>query len=209
VREDFEIEVYDNVAGAWVDATLVKKPDPEIVVRAEERWRGWIDGVEALNTARGLGLAFSYPSAHWKWGFKAQRAHKVLRVETYVVLVNDQVEGMMMLYTFGHPCRLPAQAGKTCLYVDLVATAPWNIKGVLSIPRYSQIGDSLLGRAVMVSHNMGLKGRIGLHSLPGAVPWYQKMGMVSLGPDSDPDKQDLEYFEFEEKAAETYLTSRR
>jgi hypothetical protein len=57
---------------------------------------------------------------------------------------------------------------------------------------------------VQLSIDEGFKGRIGLHSLPGARGFYEeKCGMTVIGP--DPQKQNLIYYEFNSEQANAFL----
>jgi hypothetical protein len=61
-----------------------------------------------------------------------------------------------------------------------------------------------MGAATQLSIEEGLKGRVGLHSLPAAESFYeQSLGMSALG--RDPQKQNLMYFEFSSEQASAFL----
>lgn len=212
-RED--VPLWDNVRKGVEPATLWKQPDPELVSRAEEQWRGWMEGVAAINASRGLGMKLPFTYAHWPWGQLAVKAGTSLREEVYAVTRTTDagtqcervwVEGMMHLSTYAHACLAASHTGKPGIYLDLIATAPWNLPGVLTPPRFKFVGAILMRQAIDVSRDLDFKGRIGLHSLGGAANFYKKVGMVSLG--RDPKKQDLEYFELEEAAAEAFYPSK-
>jgi hypothetical protein len=50
--------------------------------------------------------------------------------------------------------------------------------------------------AILRSEELGYKGRIGLHSLPGALDFYRKLRIGLVDCDPDPDEPDnLIYFE--------------
>ncbi|MEH2393829.1 MAG: GNAT family N-acetyltransferase [Nostoc sp.] len=69
---------------------------------------------------------------------------------------------------------------------------------------YKGVGSSLLKFAIEHSFYLDYKGRLGLHSLPGAENFYRKFGMVDLGYDSN--KQGLRYFEISSDQAEKILS---
>lgn len=209
-----DVPLWDNARKGVEPATLWKQPAPELLLRAEEQWRGWMEGVAAINASRGLGMQLPFTYAHWPWGYIAVRASKSLREEVYAVTHTTDagtrkervwVEGMMHLSTYEHPCVAESHKGKPGIYLDLIATAPWNLPGALTPPRFKFVGAILMRQAIDVSRDLGFKGRIGLHSLDDAAAFYRKVGMVSLG--RDPKKQDLEYFELEEAAAEAFYPS--
>lgn len=209
--ESEEVALWDNARKGVETATLWKQPEPELVLRGEEQWRGWMEGVAAINASRGLGLRLPFTYAHWPWGYIAVRASKSLREEVYAVTRTTNagtphqrvwVEGMMHLSTYEHACRAESHKGKPGIYLDLIATAPWNLPGVLTPPRFKFVGAILMRQAIDVSRDLGFKGRIGLHALDDAAAFYSKVGMVSLG--RDPKKENLGYFELEESAAEAF-----
>jgi hypothetical protein len=214
VTEREDVVLWDNARKGVEPATLWKQPDAELILRGEEQWRGWMEGVTAIDASRGLGMRLPFTYAHWSWGYIAVRASKSLREEVYAVTRTTitatlrprvWVEGMMHLSTYAHACRAESHKGKSGIYLDLIATAPWNLPGVLTPPRFKLVGVILLRQAIDVSRDLGFKGRLGLHALDDVAGFYKKHGMVSLG--RDPNKQNLEYFELEEAAAEAFYPS--
>lgn len=99
--------------------------------------------------------------------------------------------------------RLKEQFGKPLVYVDFVATAPWNRAELQQPPRFRGVGQVFMLVAIEASRAVGFKGRIGLHSLPKAEDFYEKRcGFTRLGPDSS--HQNLTYFEMTESQANDY-----
>ncbi len=99
--------------------------------------------------------------------------------------------------------RLKEQFGKPMVYVDFVATAPWNRSELQQPPRFRGVGQVFILAAVETSRAAGFKGRVGLHSLRKAEHFYEKRcGFTRLGPDSS--HQDLTYFEMTETQANDY-----
>jgi len=214
VTESEEVPLWDNSRKGWEIGTLVKQPPQDLMLGAEEQWRGWMEGVAAINADRGLGMTLPFTYAHWPWGYISMRASKSLREEVYALTrVTDAgtpqervwVEGMMHLSTYEHTCSAPSHKGKLGIYLDRLATAPWNLPGVLTPPRFKFVGVALMHQVIDVSRDLGFKGRVVLHSLDGAADFYKKLGMVSLG--RDPKKENLERFELEEAAAEAFYPS--
>jgi hypothetical protein len=60
-------------------------------------------------------------------------------------------------------------------------------------------GTLLIREAVLQSCREGFHGRVGLHALPQAEPFYEHCGMTRFGPHSN--KQNLSYFEFNREQA--------
>lgn len=214
MSESQDIELWDRARKVWEPGALLRQPDPILVLRAEEQWRGWMEGVSALNADRGLGMTLPFTYAHWRWGAIATGAIRAMREEVYAVTRTTHagtpwervwVEGLMHLNTYELKCRANSHAGKGAIYLDLIASAPWNLPDVLTPPRYKYVGMILMHQAIDVSRDLGFKGRLALHALDGAASWYTEIGMVSLG--RDPKKENLEYFELEEAAAEAFYPS--
>ncbi|MEH1830576.1 MAG: GNAT family N-acetyltransferase [Nostoc sp.] len=100
-------------------------------------------------------------------------------------------QGLMILELYCYRSLLAST--KNLVYVDYLTIAPWNRRSIENPPMYKGVGSSLLKFAIEHSFDLDYKGRIGLHSLPGAENFYAKFGMVDLGYDSN--KQGLRYFE--------------
>ncbi|MBE9063833.1 GNAT family N-acetyltransferase [cf. Phormidesmis sp. LEGE 11477] len=96
-----------------------------------------------------------------------------------------------------HRSRLDTE--KNIVYVEYLATAPWNRSSssvpTSSLPTYRGVGSGLLSYAIHRSVELEYKGRLGLHALPRAKPFYTRFGMQKFG--RDVDKYDLEYFELD------------
>lgn len=140
------------------------------------------------------------PDGHWDWRLKCTIAPGTQR-QAYGLLNGDQVEAAMMLAA-GHQTRLGI-AREPLVYVDYLATAPWNRATIQHPERFRRMGVMLLGTAVEISRLQGLEGRCGLHALPSAEGFYQRVGMRDLG--IDPAYYDLHYFEFDAAAARAFI----
>ena len=102
-------------------------------------------------------------------------------------------QALMILRT-DKVCRLAQQFVQPVVYVDYLATAPWNQSPLMQTPRYRQCGSEMLTAAVEYSRQLGFGGRIGLHSLKNAESFYRdRMQMTDLGVDST--YYGLRYFE--------------
>lgn len=143
---------------------------------------------------------YGAPDAHWDWEKKCVAApHSKRRV--YGLLNGDEVEGAMVIKS-NETARISG-SGAPLVYVDFVSTAPWNRAAVQTPQRFNGLGKVLMGAAVAISFAEGLDGRCGLHSLVPAEGFYRRMGMSDLGPDAA--KDNLRYFEFDDKTAKTFI----
>ena len=104
--------------------------------------------------------------------------------------------------------RLSGQKGKPIVYVDYVETAPWNVKFLMKAlgkkPQFGAVGTRLIEAAVRKSLEEGFKGRVGLHSLPGAERFYLDVcGMTAF--EQHLNKEKLLWCEFTPEQAEQFL----
>lgn len=97
-----------------------------------------------------------------------------------------------MLETQWH--RSQIEEGDRIVYIENLATAPWNRRKQGKQRRYRGTGKALLFFARQRSLILGYGGRVSLHALPNAVRFYEGQNMPNYG--ADPDKDDLDYFEY-------------
>lgn len=130
---------------------------------------------------------------YWDWEFKLQFViRKQPNREGYAVEYDQETQGLMLIETQMHGSRLTP--GKRLVYVDGIASAPWNREVIQSPPKYKGVGTALLNFARKRSLELGFEGRVGLNSLPGVEKFYDRQGMIDLGEDEDYDE--LVYFEY-------------
>jgi hypothetical protein len=84
--------------------------------------------------------------------------------------------------------------GKRLVYVDGIATAPNNRIEIQRLPQFKGVGQALLNFARIRSVELGYEGRVGLHSLPRSVGFYEKQNMFNCGAEEEYDN--LVYFEY-------------
>ncbi|WP_228039823.1 hypothetical protein [Nodosilinea sp. LEGE 07088] len=97
-----------------------------------------------------------------------------------------------MLETQWHRSWLPQRF--PLVYVEYLASAPWNRRLLENPPYLIGVGRALLLFTRQRSVELGYGGRVGLHALPGAEAFYRRYDMPDYG--SDPDKDGLVYFEY-------------
>ena len=91
-------------------------------------------------------------------------------------------------------------------HFDYLESAPWNLKSFAASPRFIGVGTILIAEAIRLSLEMGLSGRVGLHSLSQAETFYAaRCRMTKVGP--DPHHFDLTYFEYTGQQATDWLAS--
>jgi hypothetical protein len=139
---------------------------------------------------------------HWDWKAKAAHWRPLLGYHSFAIVCQGELQGLMMANDL-QSARLPIQFGKALVYVEYLATAPWNRSEVQMPPRFSGVGTTFISAAIELSRTIGYRGRIGLHALPMAESFYlEKCKMDALGRDTA--CQSLMYFELTEEKAELF-----
>lgn len=134
----------------------------------------------------------------WNWRRKVRLYGSDPGVEIWAIECDEATQGLMMLRSQGH--RSWVASSQRIVYIDFLATAPWNRPSVQNPPRYRLVGSILLRYARVRSEELGLRGAVGLHSLPSSEAFYRKQGMVDWGQDAE--YQNLRYFEWYQRTAE-------
>jgi hypothetical protein len=135
--------------------------------------------------------------ASWDW-LRLIREHRPrqrgkLDVYEYGVLrCQGRTQGIMILEVANHWNRVD----EPLVYVEYLAVAPWNRPGIQHPREFAGCGQVLVRYAVERSLSFGYEGRVGLHSLPGARPFYLGLGFKDFG--ADPDEGGLNYLELDD-----------
>jgi hypothetical protein len=129
---------------------------------------------------------------YWDWEKKNRIAASSINYEKYAIECEQITQGLMIIEIDWH--RSQVDPGKSIVYVEFLATAPWNRPSIQKPPQFRGVGKILLEFARSRSVALGYAGRVALHALPNAEPFYDKQNMMNFG--SDPDKEDLIYFEW-------------
>lgn len=161
---------------------------------------GWVPEMQAHRTT--LPPADTPEDSHWDWRRKASAWRSLLGYQSFALVCQSELQGLMLTNDMTS-ARLPSQFGKPIVYVEFLATAPWNRPELRSPPKYRGCGRIFILAAIETSIDAGYKGRIGLHSLPAAEGFYEgKCGFTRLGPDSS--HQNLTYYEMTTTQAEAF-----
>ena len=150
-------------------------------------------------------------SLHWDWGRKSLRLVFGGDPDDYRIMgIRRQTtwEAAMESLCKGYSSSRPETAGQPLVYLDYIEVAPWNwnIKPIQQVAKYKAVGVTLLRLAAEQSYAKGWDGRVGLHALPQAAPFYEKHGFRLIK--NDPTKQNLPYYELSAADAKQ-LTGRR
>ena len=141
-------------------------------------WRSMLESLEAED-------------AFWDWARKKRLALTDERYEAYAIEFEDLTQGLIWIETSWHRSRWAA--GQPLVYVEALASAPWNRRPANPDPWLRGVGSALLEFARRRSANLGYRGRLGLHALPGSEFFYESRNMLNLGYDSD---REMVYFEY-------------
>lgn len=128
----------------------------------------------------------------WDWLVKKRISLSSTNFESYAIEEEGLTQGLMAIETQWH--RSQSDRSKHLVYIQAIASAPWNRKTLHSQPKLRGVGTALLLFARQRSMELGYEGRIGLHALPRAESFYDDQNMSNYGP--DPEQEDLTYFEY-------------
>lgn len=188
-----------------VEATLYDGMRPEDLLLVERAWSPERLRLYEQLLQKGVRRDEWPESLHWDWSKKAPEL-RFLQATGFGIVYDRSWEGVMLTKTAAHVARLAEDKGKPLVYVDYLEVAPWNWR-VLPLElhgRFKGIGSVLFREAVKQSIDEGFHGRVGLHALPQAETYYEKVcGMTAIA--RDPIKQNLLYFEFSRGRAQKFL----
>ena len=113
-------------------------------------------------------------SWHWDWTTKMKEVEGLLGTACYCISCDDETQGMMRI-DLTKTARLPDQMNMPLVYIDYLEVAPWNWDEFYADPaKYRGVGPVLISAAINRSLEEGFQGRIGLHSLPQAIEFYER-----------------------------------
>ena len=128
----------------------------------------------------------------WDWVVKKRISLSSDNFESYAIEHEGVTQGLLVIETQWHRSQIDRRY--PIVYVQAIASAPWNRKAIQQLPKLRGVGTALLLFARQRSLELGYEGRIGLHALPGAESFYSDHSMADYGP--DPEKENLTYFEY-------------
>lgn len=205
MSERSPILLLDGVTREPVAATLVDGVSAEEVRAADAAWIPFSFAAMREALGRGVSPDDLPENWHWEWERKLEAATEAGRF--FGIECGAEMQALMAIRR-DKTCRLPEQVGQPLVYVDYVATAPWNQPGLVTQPRYRGCGRFLVTAAIEASLKLGHDGRIGLHSLPRAQEFYRDIfGMTDMGIDTSYER--LRYFEMTAAQASLHVQQPR
>ncbi|KYF67893.1 hypothetical protein BE11_12535 [Sorangium cellulosum] len=174
---------------------MIVSADHALLDSVNAEWRAHLAGTPA-------------PDKDWDWAAKmaSEKLYSTQDVEPVALCMGNEVQGVLITSL---PDELPSpsrfSAGESLIYVEYIATAPWN-RMPLGRQRYKRVGLYLMLHAVLRSLAAGRDGRLGLHSVPDplTVKWYKDTIRLE-SRDLDPGQEFYEYFEGDVRWAQSFL----
>lgn len=202
------VELLNRRTRNFEPAVVYQEIDESNLSHFEEQWRPLIrERLASLTTLEEVQTA-NIQDWHWNWRKKVLKRKGQLSNESFAVEANGTTQGLLFVKTtaFG---RIAEQKGLDLVYLEYVATAPWNRHGFTQTPLYKGVGRILLATAISMSVDLGFRGRVALHSIPQSESWYRdECGMSDLGPDLDADTRGvLRYFEMTAVQAQSFISA--
>lgn len=196
-----QVDLYNRDSKSYDTAEVHQELDQKNFDDFEQLWKPMLENrrakVHTLNEAANANVQ----DAHWDWVGKAKVAASMLGQETFVIECCE-TQGLMLV-DLNEFARLDMQKGRELIYVELLATAPWNRHKFVTSPRYKGVGRILIATAISLSIDSGFHGRLGLHSLPQSESWYrEEAGFTDLGLDGP---KRMHYFEVTADQAKAFL----
>jgi hypothetical protein len=126
---------------------------------------------------------------HWSWLIKSLH-YRGDCYKWFFLVAEKYPQAACLIY---HPKDSVTGVGQI-FYVEYIAVAPWNRENVLAPRVFRGVGQSILNHVLTYARDdLKLSSGFSLHSLPKAVPFYQKLGMKHI---PEHDKQGLKFFEW-------------
>src|SRR6266571_1893068 len=152
-----ESKVYlrDGKSGNLIEASLFDEVTPDHLVLWD---RDWVPAMQAFCEGKRPGQ--KPEDSHWDWRRKSKAITGMLGYNSFALVCQKELQGLMMTNDVTS-ARLIAQFGKPLIYVEFVATAPWNRPKLQNPPRYRGVGQVFVLAAIETSRDAGFKGRVG------------------------------------------------
>lgn len=206
----FPTQLYDTTLGEPVDAEIHTELSIRATLDAEVLWAPARLARRSSIMDLGVPVANVAQHLHWDWARKLLPmmeedlkspfgSHRLMGIRC-----RDRWQALALYSLIGHHGRL-TPGRPDILYLDYLEVAPWNLKIDLLGQQVALrgCGRQLIDLGVRLSDVLGMNGRLGLHALPQARPFYERCGFEDLGP--DPACQNLSYHEMSAQAADRFL----
>lgn len=203
MSESSPVFLWDVAARDLIPAELVCTIGVANLLDWHNAWQPELGAIKATLYERGVPKSEWPQSGHWKWPDKVAEGG-LLGFETFCVTAEGITQAMMRIDTTTRQSRLQGTEGRPVAYVDYLEVAPWNQPIIGMQRRFKGAGKVLMVAAAALSAEQEFKGRVGLHSLPQSESFYQDLGMIDLGPDTEVHGE-LHYFEMTADVAQALI----
>ena len=195
-------DIYNRATKTFEPSDIFRGLDQKNLTDYETLWKPLLRARRAEFSSAASAAAANTQDAHWNWVEKAVAAEHSMAYETFAIEATGTTQGLMLV-NLTKQARLESQRGLELVYIELVASAPWNRPRFVDNPKYKGIGRHLVATAVSLSVELGFKGRIGLHSLPQSESWYRDE--AKFATDGYDESKSMHYFELTEELAQAFL----
>lgn len=168
-----DVLLLNRHTGYFEPARVVREIDDDNFADFERHWRLMLERRRADFENQQAAAAGNAQDSHWDWIGKAKAARRAMGQETFAVECDGHTQGLMLV-DLTRFARLDPHKGRELVYVELLASAPWNRQRTVAGPKYRGAGRILIATAISLSVDEGFEGRIGLHSLAQAETWYRE-----------------------------------
>lgn len=196
------VELWNRHRCVFEPAQVVREIDVDNFDDFKRHWRPMLESRRADFANQHAAEAGNAQDSHWDWVGKAEDARRAMGQETFAVECDGHTQGLMLV-DLTRFARLDPHRGRELVYIDLLASAPWNRHRTVASPKYKGIGRILIATAISLSVNEGFEGRIALHSLPQSESWYREEAQFT-DVEFDYLKQ-LRYFEMTAAQAAAFV----
>jgi hypothetical protein len=197
-------DLTNRLMGRTEPANLFEGIDESNLLSFERDWKIAFAARLPADATTAERIAANAQDAHWDWRRLAEIRGNPLLYQMYAVECATRMQGIMLVKKGGRFSRHPDHAKADLVYIERIATAPWNRPRFMGEPIYKGVGQLLFAAAVNLSFDEELGGRIGLHALSNAEAFYRDVvGMTDFGPDDD--HFGMCYFEMSAAQAQAFL----
>lgn len=174
---DIDTTVRLSKTAGLVSCASILPMNRDMADQLQTSWWNW-DGVDSK-------ILQSQPDRQWNWAQLA-KTHRDDPCFNLVALVTQdrEIQGAMLVGLDNHAdykdCDSILSPGRKGVYIEYVATAPWNRKALCNPRRYKGVGAALLEHARTLSRAKGYRGRLILDSKFESLAFYQNKGFRIL-----------------------------
>jgi len=119
-------DLLNRVTERFEPANLFEGIDEANLLAFERDWRPAFAERLPADASTAERIAANAEDAHWDWRRLAEIYRNPLLFQMYAVECGDRTQGLMLVRKGGRFSRYPDHPRTDLVYVDRLATAPWN-----------------------------------------------------------------------------------